>query len=105
KEEGGIRDDLVTGVQTCALPISAGRVRAGGRRLGARRAAGARGRLRAVDDRHALPDGRSRLGAAVGARRRADAGGVGDAGGVVQIGRASRRGTVWAVVVGTSASQ
>src|SRR5207244_5544675 len=31
QEEDGIREDLVTGVQTCALPISPGRARSPGR--------------------------------------------------------------------------
>src|SRR5258708_24445587 len=34
--EDGIRDDLVTGVQTCALPISARPARAAGRRYASR---------------------------------------------------------------------
>ena len=46
-------------------PRAARRLRAGGRRVGARRPAGARRPLRAVDARHAVPDRRSRLGAAV----------------------------------------
>src|SRR2546422_7395263 len=56
--EDGIRDVAVTGVQTCALPISRpGRVEA---RSGARRLRGDRGRRGpAVDRREGPPPGRS----------------------------------------------
>src|SRR5207244_10073279 len=50
--EDGIRDDLVTGVQTCALPIfglrSAGRVGPRSRRSSARRALEERARTRSA---------------------------------------------------------
>ena len=55
------------------------RLRAGGRRLGARRPAGSRRRLSVVDARHAVPDRRGRLGAAVLVGARRDAGGRRDA--------------------------
>ena len=46
------------------------RLRAGRERMGARRAAGAHGSIRAVDARHAVSDRRGRMGAAVGRRSR-----------------------------------
>src|SRR5687767_3567712 len=59
--EDGIRDKLVTGVQTCALPIYApARARGFGR---------AGGRARRVGSPHRPPAGRGRSGRALGARR------------------------------------
>src|SRR5207244_8809883 len=54
--EDGIRDDLVTGVQTCALPIC------GGRRRGASPRGGHGG---ADGDRYAVPDAHPHGGSAV----------------------------------------
>src|SRR2546427_10830373 len=60
--EDGIRDLTVTGVQTCALPISRGVPRGGGRVSPARRATGGRG---GGSDARRRPLGRERA-----ARRR-----------------------------------
>src|SRR2546430_10208381 len=55
--EDGIRDLTVTGVQTCALPISARRRRAGARRRRLRSFPGATGRLRRRAGRGPRPGG------------------------------------------------
>src|SRR5439155_13802086 len=58
--EDGIRDGHVTGVQTCALPISSSsRGGVGPRPRGARPGAARRGRLRSL--RRRRPPGRARL--------------------------------------------
>src|SRR5699024_11351868 len=81
--EGGIRDRYVTGVQTCALPISGH----GAARGAGRAAAGERGAAAAADRRGVRGDreGRSRRGgrrlpeaAAGGPGRRRGEGGTGD---------------------------
>src|SRR5690606_40617665 len=72
--EDGIRDFHVTGVQTCALPISGGGVHGGGRvrrgtavRPASRRRGGVPGdRTRPVDDRADLRRTRQALAAARG---------------------------------------
>src|SRR5207244_10309030 len=99
--EDGIRDDLVTGVQTCALPIC-GRAEDRGRREQIRRRAGpAAGRGLAVLRRDA-----ARVPRAVqhrGTVRESGMPGVAEYGpavGVLQIGRASCRESVEVWVVG-----
>src|SRR5256885_4951690 len=70
--EDGIRDYKVTGVQTCALPISQGRPRHG--RLGRLSRRQVRG-LRPRRERHAAAPGRGDSGPDRGAVRRRGAGG------------------------------
>src|SRR3712207_7649396 len=88
--EDGIRDIGVTGVQTCALPISAGVVQVGE----AVREAGAEVQQRG---RGAPGDAAEAVG---GAGRHALEEGEDAAHGRYQIGRASRRGRVEILVVG-----